>query len=277
MSDRLCRPGEAPASRAARGRAVVLLSGGLDSATTLAVARADGWECFALTVRYGQRHAIEIDRARALAAHLGAREHRVVELDLRAFGGSSLLGQGEIPKSGPGSIAGAAPDGPAAATGSVAAGAVAAGSLPAGPVSPADSAIPSTYVPARNTVFLSLALAWAEVLAARAIFRGVNAVDYRGYPDCRGEFLRAFERAANLGTRRGIEGPGFELVAPLLDLSKSEIIRLGADLGVEFALTTSCYDPAPDGAPCGACDSCRIRARGFDEAGLSDPLIGGGS
>ncbi len=226
-----------------RPRAVVLLSGGLDSATALACARADGWSCHALTVDYGQRHAQELNAARAVARALGAAEHRVVRVELDAFGGSSLVGEGDVPK-----------DGAALAAGT----------------------IPSTYVPARNTVFLALALAWAEALDAGAIYIGVNAIDYSGYPDCRPEYLEAFERLSALATRRGIEGRPVEIRAPLLRLSKAEIIRTGLRLGVDYGLTSSCYDPGPEGAPCGACDSCRLRRAGFAEAGARDPREGRG-
>ena len=217
--------------------AVVLLSGGLDSAVTLAVMRADGYAVHALTIDYGQRHAVEIERAARLAAHYGA-EHRVVSIDLRAFGGSALTAELSVPK-----------DRPEGASG-----------------------IPITYVPARNTIFLSLALAWAEVLGAGAIALGVNAVDYSGYPDCRPEYLAAFERLARLATRVGVEsGSAPRVVAPLIGLTKADIVRRGVELGVPFELTHSCYDPE-DGAACGRCDSCRIRRRGFEAAGVPDPI-----
>jgi 7-cyano-7-deazaguanine synthase len=219
--------------------AVVLLSGGLDSATVLALARRDGWTCHALTVAYGQWHGVEIVRARELARVLGVAAHRVVEVDLASFGGSSLVGDGIIPKHAP------AHDG---------------------------VSIPSTYVPARNTVFLSLALAWAEVLDADAIFLGVNAVDFSGYPDCRPAFVEAFQQLAAVATRRGLAGRPVRIEAPLLHLSKAEIVSLGRSLGLDYALTTSCYDPGPDGRPCGACDSCRLRREGFAALGLRDPL-----
>jgi 7-cyano-7-deazaguanine synthase len=227
-----------PVDAASDRRAVVLLSGGLDSATTLAIVRADGWSCHALTVAYGQRHSGELDCARRVAAASGAVEHRILEIDLRAFGGSSLVGAGEIPKGGLG----------------------------------AAGAIPSTYVPARNTVLLSVALAWAESLDAGAIALGVNAVDFSGYPDCRPEFLEAFARLAAVGTRRGVEDRPIRLLAPLLRLTKAEIIREGIRLGVDYALTSSCYDPGPGGRPCGACDACRLRRAGFAAAGFEDPL-----
>jgi 7-cyano-7-deazaguanine synthase len=224
----------------------VLLSGGLDSATTLAIAHAEGWDCHALTVRYGQRHALEVDRARRLAATLGAVEHQVIDLDLAAWGGSSLTGEGDVPRDA------------------------------AGLERREAAAIPSTYVPARNTILLALALGYAEARQAGAIFLGVSAVDYSGYPDCRPAFVDAFRALARVGTRAGIEGRAPEIRAPLLNKSKGETIRWGLALGVEYALTWSCYDPCPDGRPCGACDSCRLRARGFAEAGMADPLIEGG-
>ncbi len=221
-------------------RAVVLLSGGLDSATTLAVARRDGFRCHALTIAYGQRHAAELEAARRVAESQGATEHRILPLDLRAFGGSALTANLEVPKD--------------RSTEEMSAG------------------IPITYVPARNTIFLALALAWAEVLDSFDIYVGVNAVDYSGYPDCRPEFVSAFENLANLATKAGVEHRGrYQIHAPLVQLSKAEIIRLGLDLGVNYALTHSCYDPAADGAACGRCDSCRLRRQGFAEAGVPDP------
>jgi 7-cyano-7-deazaguanine synthase len=220
--------------------AVVLLSGGLDSAVALATARADGFRCHALTIAYGQRHAVELDAARRVAVALGAAEQRVFPLDLRAFGGSALTADLDVPRDR------SADD--------------------------MNSGIPITYVPARNTVFLSLALAWAEALGAFDLYIGVNAVDYSGYPDCRPEFIRAFEQLANLATKAGVEDRGrFRIHTPLIQLSKAEIIRLGLTLGVDFGLTHSCYDPAPDGAACGRCDSCRIRRDGFSAAGVADP------
>lgn len=225
----------------ARPRAVVLLSGGLDSAVTAARAGADGCDVHALTVSYGQRHAHELRCAERVARALGASEHRFLSIDLAQFGGSSLFaGQGSIPRG----------EDPLSRGG-----------------------VPSTYVPARNTVFLALALGWAETLDAQAIYLGVNALDYSGYPDCRPEYLEAFARMAALATRRGIEGHPFEIRAPLLRLSKAEIVRLGTQLGVDFGNTSSCYDPSPEGAPCGACDSCLLRAKGFAEAGLADPIL----
>ncbi len=222
-------------------RAVVLLSGGLDSYTAAAIAKADGYELFALSVRYGQIHEREIVAARAVARALGVARHVELSVDLAAFGGSALVGDGEVPKD-------RALDG--------------------------DTSIPSTYVPARNTVFLSLALAWAEVVRAGAIVIGVNALDYSGYPDCRPEYLEAFSQMAALATRAGVEGAPLIILAPLVHLSKADIIRRGESLGLDYGLTHSCYDPLPSGAPCGRCDSCRIRARGFAEAGMEDPATG---
>ena len=220
-------------------KAVVLLSGGLDSCTAAAVVGREGYELYALTIRYGQVHACEIDAARRVALSLGVRRHVELDVNLAAFGGSSLVGDGEIPTD-------RQVEGPE---------------------------IPSTYVPARNTVFLSLALAWAEVVAAEAIVIGVNALDYSGYPDCRPEYLEAFERMAALATKAGVEGRRFRILAPLLRLSKADIIRLGTELGVDYALTHSCYAPDASGRACGRCDSCRLRAKGFAEAGLADPAL----
>jgi 7-cyano-7-deazaguanine synthase len=219
---------------------VVLLSGGLDSATTLAVAIRDGLEPHTLTFRYGQRHAIEIEAAARVAAHRGVRDHRVVDVDLGSIGGSALTADIPVPTD-------------------------------RSPAEVASGGIPATYVPARNTIFLAYATAVAEVLGAADLYIGVNAVDYSGYPDCRPEFIAAFERAANLGTRAGIEGERpLTIHAPLIRLSKAEIISLGVSLGVDYAMTVSCYDPRPDGRACGRCDSCAIRRRGFDEAGIPD-------
>jgi 7-cyano-7-deazaguanine synthase len=216
-------------------KAVILLSGGLDSATTLALAREAGYECYALSFDYGQRHRCELAASDAVAAHLGAAEHRTVKLDLRQFGGSALTDDTiEVPDSG-------------------------------------GEGIPITYVPARNTVFLSLALAWAEVLGAYDIFIGVNAVDYSGYPDCRPEFIEAFEKMANLATRAAVEGERFTIHAPLIELSKAQIIQQGTGLGVDYGMTVSCYNPDAQGLACGRCDSCRLRAEGFAAAGLPDP------
>lgn len=226
-------------------RAVVLLSGGLDSTTAAALARREGYELYALTVRYGQVHAAEIEAARRVALALGVARHVELDVDLRAFGGSSLLGEGEIPKS----------------------------NNPITNNSITNPAIPTTYVPARNTILLSLALGWAEVVAAERIVIGVNAIDYSGYPDCRPEYLSAFEYLATLATRAGVGGKVIRIWAPLQSLTKAGIIRLGAELGVDYGLTHSCYGPLPDGRPCARCDSCRFRARGFEEAGLADPLL----
>lgn len=221
--------------------AVVLLSGGLDSATTAAVARRDGFALHALSFDYGQRHRYELEAARRVAQSLGVARHVVMTINLAQFGGSALVGASDVPK-----------DRSEAAMA---------------------EGIPSTYVPARNTVFLAMALALAETVGAADLFLGVNAVDYSGYPDCRPEYLEAFERLANLATKAGVEGTlRFKVHAPLIMLSKAEIIRLGARLGVDYGLTHSCYDPAPDGRSCGHCDSCQIRRRGFAEAGLADPL-----
>lgn len=224
-------------------RAVLLLSGGLDSYTAGAIARAEGHELFALTVRYGQVHAREIAASREVARALRVARHIELDVNLAAFGGSALVGDGEIPKDRELDARGREPS------------------------------IPATYVPARNTVFLSLALAWAEVVGADTIVLGVNALDYSGYPDCRPEYLEAFERLAALATRAGVEGRPLRILAPLLRLSKADIIRRGMALGLDYGLTHSCYDPTPDGRACGRCDSCRLRARGFQEAGVADPLL----
>jgi len=234
------------------GRAVVLLSGGLDSATAAALAAREGWELYGLTVRYGQLHQVEIDAARRVASAVGAARHLELEVNLAAFGGSSLVGDGEVPKDGHDGTLGSA-----ATSGRPDSGA----------------AIPSTYVPARNTVLLSLALAWAEVLGAERIVIGVNALDYSGYPDCRPEFIAAFEYLATLATKAGVTGRPLRIWAPLQHLTKAGIIRLGLELGVDYGLTHSCYDPTVEGRPCGRCDSCRLRARGFAEAGVPDPLV----
>ncbi len=222
-------------------KAVCLLSGGLDSATCLAQARRDGFSCHALSFDYGQRHRAEIGAASRVAKALGAVRHLVIGVGLRQIGGSALTGDIDVPKGRH------------------------AGEMQSG--------IPVTYVPARNTVFLSLALAWAETLGAFDIYIGVNAIDYSGYPDCRPEYLEAFSRMANLATKAGVEeGREVRLHAPLIELSKAEIILLGRELGVDYSLTHSCYDPLPSGKPCGACDSCVLRRKGFAEAGLADPL-----
>jgi 7-cyano-7-deazaguanine synthase len=221
---------------------VILLSGGLDSATVLALAVRENYACYALSFHYGQRHVLELERAALIARQLGAVRHVVVDIDLRRFGGSALTADIPVPKSRSAEAIG--------------------------------QGIPPTYVPARNTVFLSLALAWAETLAAADIFIGVNALDYSGYPDCRPEFIAAFELMANLATKAGIVGERrLRIHTPLIQMSKADIIRKGAELGVDFGLTLSCYDPAPTGAPCRACDSCLLRAKGFAEAGMRDPLV----
>jgi 7-cyano-7-deazaguanine synthase len=223
------------------GKAVLLLSGGLDSYTAGAIARSEGWRLSALTILYGQSHACEIEASRRVARALDVERHLELEVPLSTIGGSALIGDGAIPKDRP--------------------------------LGADASDIPSTYVPARNTVFLSLALAWAEVIGAEAIVIGVNALDYSGYPDCRPEDLRAFERVAALATRAGVEGRPLQILAPLLELSKAGIIRRGRALGLDYALTHSCYDPGPGGRPCRRCDSCILRARGFAEAGLTDPVL----
>lgn len=218
-------------------RAVVLLSGGLDSATCLAIARAEGFEAYALSVAYGQRHAAELAAARRVAETLGAVEHRVAHVDLGQFGGSALTDASiEVPVDGV-----------------------------------HEGIIPVTYVPARNTVMLSLAVGWAEVLGANDVFVGVNAVDYSGYPDCRPEYIKAFEMMANLATRAGVEGHRLNIHAPLIELSKAQIVRKGTDLGIDYAMTISCYKADNDGRACGQCDACRLRRAGFESAGLPDP------
>ena len=223
-------------------RAVVLLSGGLDSSTVLAIAQSQGFECNALSFRYGQRHKVELDRAREVATSMGVARHVIVDFDLRQFGGSALTSDVAVPKER----------------------------------STADMShgIPITYVPARNTIFLSFALAWAETLGSSDIFVGVNALDYSGYPDCRPEYIAAYERMANLATKAGVEGvQKLKIHTPLISLTKAQIVKTGLELGVDYSITSSCYDPAPDGAPCGACDSCQLRAKGFAEAGVADPLM----
>jgi len=223
-------------------KAVCLLSGGLDSSTCLALARRDGYQCCTLAFDYGQRHRIELDAASRVARALGATEHRVVKIDLRAFGGSALTAEIDVPKHGS--------------------------------VEELEQGIPVTYVPARNTIFLSYAMAWAEVLECSNIFIGVNAIDYSGYPDCRPEFIQAFERMANLATKAGVEGrTALRIHTPLITLSKSEIVRLAAELGIDFSLTHSCYDPDLAGRSCGRCDSCLLRRKGFAEAGIADTLL----
>ena len=218
-------------------KAVVLLSGGVDSYTAAAIARESGFELYALTVNYGQRHGHELLASRRVAEALGVKAHHELSVDLSSIGGSALVGDGEVPKNGPD-----------------------------------PTTIPATYVPARNTVLLALALAWAEVLGAFDIFIGVNALDYSGYPDCRPEYIDAFERMAALATKAGVSGGRFHIRAPLVSMTKAEIIRRGTALGLDYGLTHSCYDPLPHGVPCGRCDSCVLRARGFAEAGVPDPL-----
>jgi 7-cyano-7-deazaguanine synthase len=221
-------------------RAVVLLSGGIDSTTTLAITIAEGYEAYALSFDYGQRHQIETEAARRVANSLGAKEHRVTKIDMRVFGGSALTDNIAVPKQRSGKEI-------------------------------ADG-IPITYVPARNTIFLAYALAWAEVIGASNLFLGVNAIDYSGYPDCRPEFIEAFETLANLGTKAGVEGRRFQIHTPLIKFSKAEIVRKAVELGVDFSLTHSCYDPTPEGLACGECDSCLLRLKGFREAGIKDPI-----
>jgi 7-cyano-7-deazaguanine synthase len=220
-------------------RAVVLLSGGVDSSTTLAIAKSEGFDIHALSFRYGQRHEVELRAAQKIASVLGVDKHIIIEIDLRSFGGSALTSDIDVPKG--------------RSTEAMASG------------------IPVTYVPARNTIFLSFALAWAEVLGAQHVFIGVNALDYSGYPDCRPEFIAAFEHLANLATKAGVEGTArFVVHAPLIQMSKGQIIRTGIDLGVDYSLTLSCYDPSPEGEACGECDSCLLRRKGFADAGLAD-------
>ena len=219
-------------------RAIVLLSGGLDSYTAAAMAKSEGFALNALTVHYGQRHARELESARAVARWLGVDKHLELSIDLRAIGGSALTSDLEVPRDR----------------------------------DLGESGIPSTYVPARNTIFLSLALGWAEVIDAADIVMGVNALDYSGYPDCRPEFVSAFERLASVATRAGVEGRRFRVHTPLIAMTKAQIIRRGTELGLDYGLTTSCYDPDPTGRPCGHCDSCLLRAKGFEEAGVLDPL-----
>ncbi len=217
--------------------AVVLYSGGLDSTTCMAIAKEQGFTPYALSFNYGQRHAVELEKAREYAPLIGAARHLVIDIDMRLVGGSALTADIEVPKD-----------------------------------VTQDAGIPVTYVPARNTIFLSFALGWAEVLGAGDIFIGVNALDYSGYPDCRPEFIRSFQDLANLATRAGVEGQGYQIQAPLIDLTKGEIIRRGLDLGVDYRLTHSCYDPTPTGLSCGHCDSCRLRLKGFTEIHQEDPL-----
>jgi 7-cyano-7-deazaguanine synthase len=226
-----------------RLKAVVLLSGGLDSTTALAIANAEGFECYALSVRYGQRHVAELAAAQRVASSFVVKQHVIADIDLRVFGGSALTADIAVPKDRP--------------------------------LEHMSEGIPVTYVPARNTIFLSFALAWAEVLGANDVFIGVNALDYSGYPDCRPEYIEAYERMANLATKAGVEGSQrLHIHTPLLRLSKAEIIRRGLELGVDYSLTSSCYDPAADGAPCGRCDSCQLRKKGFEALGITDPVYG---
>ncbi|MBP6940382.1 MAG: 7-cyano-7-deazaguanine synthase QueC [Syntrophorhabdaceae bacterium] len=227
--------------RSQKPKAVVLLSGGLDSTTTLAIATQQGYETYAITFRYGQRHEAEVAAAERVAARLNVARHITIDIDLRLFGGSALTGDIPVPKGR------------------------------AGKEIPHD--IPVTYVPARNTIFLSLALAWAETLEARDIFIGVNALDYSGYPDCRPEYIEAFGKMANLATKAGVNGALFAIHAPLINMTKAEIIRKGRELGVDFSMTSTCYDPLPDGRPCGQCDACILRQKGFAESGFEDPLL----
>jgi 7-cyano-7-deazaguanine synthase len=222
-------------------RAVVLLSGGLDSATVLAIARSQGFELYALSFSYGQRHVWELEAAKRVAASIGVALHRVAQIDLRVFGGSALTDDIAVPKGRD--------------------------------ANEMSHGIPVTYVPARNTIFLSFALAWAEVLGASDVFIGVNALDYSGYPDCRPEFIEAFEKMANLATRAGVEGrQSLKIHTPLIALTKAQIIAKGLELGVDYGLTSSCYDPSQSGEPCGQCDSCLLRQKGFGEIGIADPL-----
>ena len=219
-------------------KAVILLSGGLDSSTVLAIAKNQNFNCYALTVNYGQRHTIEIDRAKIIAEILGAKQHKIVNLDMRWIGGSALTSDIPVPKN-----------------------------------RTEDDSIPITYVPARNTILLSLTLGWAEALCAHDIFIGVNAVDYSGYPDCRPEFIKSFEDTANLATREGVEGRKFKIHAPLIKMSKADIIKNGVNLGVDYSLTVSCYDSDEKGKACGECDACKLRKEGFLQAKIPDPTI----
>jgi 7-cyano-7-deazaguanine synthase len=222
-------------------KAVVLLSGGLDSTTTLAIARRDGFDVFALTASYGQRHQVEIEFAQRIAKQFEVKKHSVIEINLRQFGGSALTDEIDVPKNRP--------------------------------LSEIKQKIPVTYVPARNTILLSFAVAWAEVLSSTDIFTGVNAVDYSGYPDCRPEYIAAFERMANLATKAGVEGRKMSIHTPLIDMTKADIIKLGIGLGVDYSETLTCYEPDATGAACGECDSCILRAKGFSDADVTDPTI----
>ncbi|MGE0085512.1 MAG: 7-cyano-7-deazaguanine synthase QueC [Desulfococcaceae bacterium] len=222
-------------------KAVVLSSGGLDSTTVMAIAKAEGYEIYSMSFRYGQRHAVELSAAERIAQILGAKKHLIIEVDMKRIGGSALTDDIAVPKDRNESVM--------------------------------SESIPLTYVPARNTIFLSYALGWAEVLGASDIFIGVNAVDYSGYPDCRAEFIQAFEKMANLATKAGVEGKRIRIRTPLIDLSKALIIQKGMELGVDYSLTRSCYDPSPEGKACGHCDSCLLRMKGFAEAGVADPTV----
>jgi len=221
-------------------KAVILLSGGLDSTTALAIARSEGFEPYTISFRYGQRHEVELEAAKNVSQRSGAKGHTVIDINLRQLGGSALTSDIDVPKGRDAEEM--------------------AGNIPV------------TYVPARNTIFLSIALGWAEVLGASDIFIGVNALDYSGYPDCRPEFIEAFEKMANLGTKAGVEGKGFRIHTPLIRMTKGEIIKKGMELGVDYSLTHSCYDPTPEGLACGECDSCLLRKKGFADAGIKDPL-----
>jgi len=223
-------------------KAVVLLSGGLDSTTALAIAQSEGFDVHAMSFRYGQRHKVELESAERVAATMGVKQHVIVDINLRQFGGSALTSELDVPKSRS--------------------------------ITEMSHGIPVTYVPARNTVFLSFALAWAETLGAQDIYIGVNSLDFSGYPDCRPEYITAYEKMANLATRAGIEGTQrLRIHTPLIQLTKAQIIQRGLELGIDYSRTSSCYDPAPTGAPCGSCDSCLLRTKGFNEAGIQDPLV----
>ena len=223
-------------------KAIVLLSGGVDSTTILAIAQSQGYDAYTMSFRYGQRHALELDRAKQISEKMEAKKHVIVDIDLRAFGGSALTDDIEVPKERSDQEIG--------------------------------TGIPITYVPARNTIFLSFALAWAETLAIDTIFIGVNALDYSGYPDCRPEYIEAYQQMGNLATRTGVEGvTKLKIETPLISMTKAQIIQKGAELGVDYGLTLSCYDPDPQGRACGACDSCLLRIKGFEEAGVADPTL----
>ena len=223
-------------------KAVVLLSGGLDSSTVLAIAKSNGYEIYALSFSYGQRHKVELDQAKQVAESIGVKEHVIADIDLRRFGGSALTADIDVPKERV--------------------------------TEEMSEGVPITYVPARNTIFLSFALAWAEVLGSSDIFIGVNALDYSGYPDCRPEYIEAYEKMSNLATKAGVEGrQKLKIHTPLIALSKAQIVQKGTELGVDYSITSSCYDPGPTGSPCGRCDSCQLRAKGFAEVGMEDPLI----